>query len=51
MSGIWSFSKPLRIGIIGGSLSGLFVGVALQSLGHNVFIFEKQNVAARSSAE
>ena len=33
--------KRLTIGIIGGSLSGLFMGVAMKSLGHKVHIFER----------
>eukprot|EP01084_Bolivina_argentea_P273386 465669_1 len=34
-------SKKLTVGIIGNSLSGLFSGIALQSLGHNVHLCEK----------
>lgn len=34
-------NKPLKIGIIGGSLGGLFTGIALNTAGHNVHIFEK----------
>ncbi|WP_316778616.1 FAD-dependent monooxygenase [Pedobacter antarcticus] len=33
--------KKLKIGIIGGSLGGLFTGIALQKSGHQVTIYEK----------
>lgn len=33
--------KKLKIGIIGGSLGGLFTGIALHNAGHDVCIFEK----------
>lgn len=33
--------KKLKIGIIGGSLGGLFTGIALQKSGHHVTIYEK----------
>ncbi len=36
-------TKNLIVGIIGTSLSGLCSGIALQSLGHNVHMFEKVN--------
>lgn len=34
-------NQPLKIGIIGGSLGGLFAGIALNASGHDVHIFEK----------
>eukprot|EP01084_Bolivina_argentea_P026008 48351_1 len=45
---LFSSSEPhqsLRIGIVGGSLAGLFTGVALQRLGFDVEIFERGNNA------
>jgi len=36
--------KPLRIGIIGGSMAGLFAGSLLQRDGHDVTIFERSSV-------
>ncbi len=35
--------KKLKIGIIGGSLGGLFTGIALHNAGHDVCIYEKSS--------
>ena len=36
-------SNPLTVAIIGGSLSGLFAGLAIRSLGHKVHILERHS--------
>lgn len=33
--------KPSNIVVVGGSLSGLFVALAIRSLGHSVNVFEQ----------
>ncbi|KAK7224172.1 hypothetical protein V2G26_012175 [Clonostachys chloroleuca] len=35
--------KPLRVIVVGGSLSGLMCGIALKNAGHNVKIVEKDH--------
>ena len=37
---ITSLSKPLNVGIVGGSIAGLYAALLLQSNGHRVRVFE-----------
>ena len=45
-----AIDEPLKVGIVGGSLGGLFSAVALQSLGFHVDIFERSCAQKRSGA-